>query len=239
MFPITLTYNTVDGFSDNLQEFSIDFKYAMINSTGHQQTTARNNIRTTSIYHFTNQQTAEKNNVPITSNYLSTNSENEPTGTKPGHFVNDTQKGITSIPLSTTIEDLKTPNGLDENCNTKDNPTLIIVLATLLGSAVLLVIILTLRLFRKLAYYSQIVSTTSEILRTPKPELQNENEMRQEKEVQQRNEMQQDSEVRQENDEAQEENNPENIEDMYSVVNKKEKTSKNEKEMVDNVLYNM
>nr|XP_039248677.1 uncharacterized protein LOC120326446 [Styela clava]XP_039248685.1 uncharacterized protein LOC120326446 [Styela clava] len=198
MFPITLTYKAVDGFSNPLNEFHIYFKYAMINIT-----------------------------------------ENEPTGTKPGHFVNDTQKGITSIPLSTTIEDLKTPNGFDENCNTKDNPTLIIVLATLLGLAVPLVIILTLRLFRKLAYYRQIVSTTSKILRTPKPELQNENEIRQENEVQQENEMQQGSEVRHENDEAQEENNPDNIEDMYSVVNKKEKTSKNEKEMVDNVLYNM
>nr|XP_039248631.1 uncharacterized protein LOC120326404 isoform X2 [Styela clava] len=154
--------------------------------------------------------------------------ENGKTATKPGDLINNTQKDITSIPMSTKIEDLKTPNGYDENCNKKDNPTLIIILAVLLGLAVLLIIILTLSFRRKWAYYRQLVSTNSKI--PPKPEQRHENEMRQENEVQQ------------ENEETQEANNPQNIEAMYSVVNKNAKTSKNvesEREMVDNVLYNM
>nr|XP_039248622.1 uncharacterized protein LOC120326404 isoform X1 [Styela clava] len=228
IFPMNLTYRTTHGSPYQFQEFRIKWMYAMINSTDHQQTTERNIIPTTSIYHVNNQQTTERNSVPTTSNYQTKYSENGKTATKPGDLINNTQKDITSIPMSTKIEDLKTPNGYDENCNKKDNPTLIIILAVLLGLAVLLIIILTLSFRRKWAYYRQLVSTNSKI--PPKPEQRHENEMRQENEVQQ------------ENEETQEANNPQNIEAMYSVVNKNAKTSKNvesEREMVDNVLYNM
>ncbi|XP_077971537.1 uncharacterized protein LOC144425764 [Styela clava] len=196
VFPISLTYKTGDGYSHELQEFKILLIHRILNNTELQQTT-------------------ERNSVPTTSNYHKTYSENEPTATQSGYLINNTQSDITSIPITATMRD---SNGYDGNCNTKDKSILIIVPAVLLGLAVLLIITLTLRFYHKLANYRQLLSTTSKMSLDSEP--------RQEKEAQQENEVQQENELQQENDEAQESNNSENIEDMYSVVNKNEKTSK-------------